>query len=181
MDLLFQWCTDVSITHTFCHTWRWSSPQQCYLIYTVSIPYFPPELCPKLWTWKISPRQGNLIVSKTRQWSSLLTTRTNVKSSWLFTTCPLAVMPLLRFVVQLVSCSLVVQQLTRYSTDTAHCIIKASCVFLSCEWCSQISRRELIMSFVADFADSSDECISRWGCCLSCITHCDSQHRYLLT
>ena len=45
------------------------------------------ELCPKLRTWKISPRQVDIVVSnKTRRWWSLLTTPTTADASWLFTT-----------------------------------------------------------------------------------------------
>jgi len=39
--------------------------------------YFPLELCPKLLTWKISPRQVNRVVNKIRRRSSLLTTPTH--------------------------------------------------------------------------------------------------------
>jgi len=42
---------------------------------------FSMELCPKLWTWKISPWQVDRVVNETRRQSSLLTTPTTVDVS----------------------------------------------------------------------------------------------------
>jgi len=49
--------------------------------YLQKIGYFPVELCPRLRTPKISPRQVDRVVSKTRRRSSLLTTPTRQSTS----------------------------------------------------------------------------------------------------
>jgi len=52
--------------------------------------YFTLELCPKLWTKKILPRQVGHVVNKTRQWSSLWMTPTIIDVTLLnaYTGCP---------------------------------------------------------------------------------------------
>ena len=66
----------------------------------------PLELCPELWTWKISPRQVDRVVNNTRQRPSLLTTPTTVDASWLFTARRSTVTRYLslRFAVDLLHC-----------------------------------------------------------------------------
>ena len=45
-------------------------------------------ICPKLWTWKISPWQVGRVVNKTRRRSSLLTTLATADPPWLIISIP---------------------------------------------------------------------------------------------
>jgi len=53
----------------------------CYkeILVTPKIGYFSPELCPNLWTEKISPRQVGCVVNRT----CMLTAPATIDASWL--------------------------------------------------------------------------------------------------
>jgi len=72
--------------------WRWGFlPPVPHCVvrkfgYLQKLGYFPVELCPKLGTWKISPRQIDRVVNNSSTVELVDDTYTTVDESWLFTT-----------------------------------------------------------------------------------------------